>query len=65
MYYMAYVATYGAADLVNIIFDIIGGIGAELATNNAALGGLVLLGVVIAMFAWIMKGSQKVTSPFK
>ncbi len=62
---MAYNATYTAADMVNIVFDIIGGIGAELATNNSALGGLVLLGVVVAMFAWILKGGKKVTSPFK
>lgn len=55
---MAYVATYEAGDLVNIVFDILGGVGAELAGNKGALGGLILLVVVIALFAWIFKGGK-------
>jgi mannose/fructose/N-acetylgalactosamine-specific phosphotransferase system component IID len=57
---MVYNATYEAGDLVNIVFDILGGVGAELATNKSALGGLILLVVVIALFTWVMKGGKKI-----
>lgn len=58
MFSMVYNATYEAGDLVNIVFDILGGVGAELATNKSALGGLILLVVVMALFAWVFKSGK-------
>lgn len=57
---MAYSATYEAGDLVSIVFDLIGGVAAELADEKAAIGGLILLGLLFAMFEGIVRGGKDI-----
>lgn len=57
---MAYEATYEAGDLVSIVFDLIGGVIAELAENKSAIGGLILLALVAAMFKGVISRYKSV-----
>jgi len=64
---MAYSATYTVADFPNIIFDLLGGIGAYFATEVSSIGGLLFLGLIMAILGWAvshMKGTGKQMNGF-
>ncbi|MBR9681242.1 MAG: hypothetical protein GOV00_00380 [Candidatus Altiarchaeota archaeon] len=64
---MAYVATYTVADFPNIIFDLLGGIGAYFATEVDSLAGLLFLGLIMAILGWAisaMRGTGKQLNGF-
>jgi len=57
---MAYNATYAVSDFPNIIFDLLGGIGAYFATEVASISGILFLGILFAILGWAIASGKKV-----
>ncbi|MBR9681243.1 MAG: hypothetical protein GOV00_00385 [Candidatus Altiarchaeota archaeon] len=57
---MAYNATYAVSDFPNIIFDLLGGIGAYFATEVDSIGGILFLGILMTILGWAIASGKKI-----
>lgn len=53
---MTYSGTYDAADLPNIVFDIVGGFMAALASESGTLATLIVLSIVVVLAIDLITG---------
>lgn len=57
---MAYSPEYTVADFTNIFFDLIVGIFAEVNAEREAIGGLILVLIILSLIGWIGKSFFKI-----